>query len=51
MSTTRPANQSVRFRNTDMAWEMAALILFPPGFDPNAKYPTVISLHPFGSCK
>lgn len=46
-----PTTQSVKFRNKDMAWDMAALVHFPPNFDPNTRYPTIISLHPFGSCK
>lgn len=51
MSTPAPNIESVKFRNDDMAWHMAALILFPPNFDTNKKYPTIISVHPFGSCK
>lgn len=43
--------ERVSFRNRDMAWDIAALILTPPGFDPAKKYPTIISVHPFGSCK
>lgn len=34
-----------------MAWDIAALILFPPNFDEGKKYPAIISVHPFGSCK
>lgn len=34
-----------------MAWDIAALILTPPGFDAGKQYPTIISVHPFGSCK
>lgn len=41
----------ITFRNPDMAWDIAALILFPPGFDASRKYPAVVSVHPFGSCK
>ena len=43
--------QSITFRNKDMAWDIAALILTPPDFDPKKTYPTIISVHPFGSCK
>ena len=43
--------ESIKFRNKDMAWDIAALILTPPDFDPAKKYPTIISVHPFGSCK
>lgn len=41
----------VSFRNADMAWDIAALILTPPGFDENKTWPTIIAVHPFGSCK
>lgn len=34
-----------------MAWDMAALILLPPSFDPSKKYPAIVAVHPFGSCK
>ena len=43
--------KKVSFRNSDMAWEISALILTPPDFDEAKQYPTVISVHPFGSCK
>ncbi|TPK98883.1 alpha/beta hydrolase [Mesorhizobium sp. B2-4-14] len=43
--------KSVQVQNPDMAWHIAANILFPPGFDESKKYPTTISVHPFGSCK
>ncbi|TPK99163.1 alpha/beta hydrolase [Mesorhizobium sp. B2-4-12] len=43
--------KSVQVQNPDMAWHIAANILFPPGFDESKKYPTIISVHPFGSCK
>lgn len=32
-------------------WDIAADLLFPPGFDENKKYPAIISAHPIGSCK
>lgn len=43
--------ESVTFRNNDMPWDIAALILTPPDFDPARQYPTIVSVHPFGSCK
>lgn len=43
--------QKITFRNADMAWDMSALVLFPEGFDESKRYPTMISVHPFGSCK
>lgn len=43
--------ESITFRNPDMAWDIAANIYFPPGFDKEKTWPTVISVHPFGSCK
>ncbi|MGI3067695.1 alpha/beta hydrolase [Vibrio alginolyticus] len=43
--------QKITFRNADMAWDMSALILFPKGFNESKRYPTMISVHPFGSCK
>ncbi|KQH87534.1 alpha/beta hydrolase [Vibrio furnissii] len=43
--------KKVSFRNADMAWDMAAFILLPDGFDAAKRYPTMVSVHPFGSCK
>ena len=43
--------KSIKFQNADMAWEIAALVLYPPGFDESETYPTIVSVHPFGSCK
>lgn len=43
--------EAVNFRNKDMAWDITALVLFPPNFDAAKQYPTMISVHPFGSCK
>ncbi|HHF2931607.1 TPA: alpha/beta hydrolase [Vibrio alginolyticus] len=43
--------QKITFRNADMSWDMSALILFPEGFNESKRYPTMISIHPFGSCK
>lgn len=42
---------TVKIRNADMAWDIAALVLFPPGFDASKQYPAIVSVHPFGSCK
>lgn len=41
--------QAVKFKN--IAWDNAGIFLFPADFDENKKYPTVISMHPIGSCK
>ncbi|MCQ9036246.1 alpha/beta hydrolase [Vibrio alginolyticus] len=43
--------QKITFRNADMSWDMSVLILFPEGFNESKRYPTMISVHPFGSCK
>ncbi|WP_226581570.1 alpha/beta hydrolase [Acuticoccus sediminis] len=43
--------KSIKFRTADMAWDIAALILLPPDFDESRQYPTIVSVHPFGSCK
>lgn len=43
--------ETVRIQNRDMAWHIAANILFPPDFDASKIWPTVIAVHPFGSCK
>lgn len=43
--------ESVRIQNPDMAWHIAADIRLPPGFDASNAYPTIVSVHPFGSCK
>lgn len=42
---------TVKFRNQDMAWDIAAGIHFPPEFDASKKYPAIVSAHPIGSCK
>ncbi|MFF0488682.1 alpha/beta hydrolase [Nocardia sp. NPDC004068] len=34
-----------------LAWDIAADIHYPPGFDPGHKYTTIITAHPTGSCK
>lgn len=41
--------KTVKYKN--LAWESAANILFPNGFDESKKYPAIISVHPIGSCK
>ncbi|MFF0454779.1 alpha/beta hydrolase [Nocardia africana] len=33
------------------AWDIAANLLLPPGFDESKKYPAVVCGHPIGSCK
>lgn len=43
--------KSVKIQNRDMAWHIAADILLPPGFEEAKTYPTIVSVHPFGSCK
>ncbi len=43
--------QSVKFRNKDMYWDIAADIHVPPGFNEKNRYPAIISAHPIGSCK
>ncbi|PAY00224.1 alpha/beta hydrolase [Pseudoalteromonas sp. HM-SA03] len=43
--------QEITFRNRDMAWDIAALMLTPDDFNPLNKYPAIVSVHPFGSCK
>ncbi|NLS18827.1 alpha/beta hydrolase [Rhizobium sp. P40RR-XXII] len=43
--------KTVQIQNPDMAWHIAANILFPPAFDEAKTYPTIVSVHPFGSCK
>ncbi len=43
--------KTVQIQNPDMAWHIAANILFPLGFDAGKRYPAMISNHPIGSCK
>lgn len=43
--------QTVSIQNHDMAWAISALVLTPANFDDSKTYPTMISVHPFGSCK
>lgn len=44
-------SQNVTFQNHNMNWPMSALVIYPDNFDEHSSYPTVISVHPFGSCK
>lgn len=43
--------ETVSIQNPDMAWQIAADLYFPPGFDRQRSYPAIISMHPIGSCK
>ncbi|GAN69825.1 alpha/beta hydrolase [Acetobacter orleanensis] len=43
--------KSVQIQNADMAWPIAANTLLPSDFDESRAYPTIVSVHPFGSCK
>ena len=43
--------KTVKIRNHDMYWDIAADIHLPPDFDTSKKYPAIISAHPIGSCK
>ncbi|WP_049458894.1 alpha/beta hydrolase [Stenotrophomonas maltophilia] len=43
--------ETVKIQNPDMAWHIAADLHLPPDFDRNRAYPTIISMHPIGSCK
>lgn len=43
--------ETVKIRNRDMYWDIAADLHFPPDFDRSNKYPAIISAHPIGSCK
>jgi fermentation-respiration switch protein FrsA (DUF1100 family) len=43
--------ETVKIRNHDMYWDIAADIHFPPHFDKSKTYPAIISAHPIGSCK
>ena len=43
--------ETVKIRNHDMYWDIAADIHFPPNFEIAKKYPAIISAHPIGSCK
>ncbi|WP_407505634.1 alpha/beta hydrolase [Elizabethkingia miricola] len=41
--------QAITFSN--IAWENAGTLYFPENFDQNKKYPTIVTMHPIGSCK
>ncbi len=41
--------ETIKIKN--LAWDTAANIYFPPGFDATRKYPAIVSTHPIGSCK
>ncbi|MFG2452796.1 alpha/beta hydrolase [Streptomyces sp. NPDC048512] len=34
-----------------LAWDLAADVYLPPGFDESKAYPAIVSVHPIGSCK
>ena len=41
--------KDIKFKN--VAWDNAATLYFPVDFDQNKKYPTIVTMHPIGSCK
>ena len=41
--------KQITFKN--IAWDNAAELYFPADFDIDKKYPTIVTLHPIGSCK
>ena len=43
--------ETVKIENHDMMWHIAADIRFPPRFDTSKRYSSIVSVHPFGSCK
>nr|WP_287242995.1 alpha/beta hydrolase [Pseudoalteromonas sp.] len=43
--------QTVSIQKHDMAWAISAVVLTPANFDESKSYTTMISVHPFGSCK
>ncbi|MFS4469888.1 alpha/beta hydrolase [Chryseobacterium sp. T20] len=43
------STQKITFKN--VAWENAGILQFPNDFDENKQYPTVVTMHPIGSCK
>lgn len=43
--------ETVKIKNYDMSWHIAADIRLPPQFDKKKKYPAIVSVHPIGSCK
>jgi hypothetical protein len=42
----RYSDESIKIKNRDMYWNIAADLHFPPGFDEKKKYPAIISAHP-----
>lgn len=48
---TETTIEQVTFRNSDMLWDIAADLYFPPNFDKGSSYPTIVAAHPIGSCK
>lgn len=47
--STDITRETITLRN--LAWDTAADIYFPPGFDASRHHPTVLCAHPIGSCK
>jgi dienelactone hydrolase len=43
--------ETVKIKNYDMSWHIAADVRFPPRFDKSKQYPAIVSVHPIGSCK
>lgn len=43
------STQKITFKN--IAWDNAGILQFPADFDQNKKYPTIVTMHPIGSCK
>lgn len=41
--------QTIHYKNR--AWQSAANLLLPAGFDNSKQYPAIVSVHPIGSCK
>lgn len=41
--------QKITFKN--IAWDNSGILQFPADFDENKKYPTIVTMHPIGSCK
>lgn len=46
-----PTIESVKFRNPDMNWDIAADLYLPPSFDASKTHAAIVSAHPIGSCK
>ncbi|WP_312553141.1 alpha/beta hydrolase [Empedobacter brevis] len=43
------STQKITFKN--IAWDNAGILQFPADFDQHKKYPTIVTMHPIGSCK